>query len=223
MRQLLLDLLPDNPPSLCNFVAGHANGETLAAFRAWLEASAETAFHLYGMEGSGCSHLLRASGWAYHDARTDSDLQALGALGTASQPLCAAIDHVEALSFAGQIALFNYFNLCKQRGGKLLTAARQPPAALDLREDLRTRLGSGLIYRLHPLSDSEKMTALSAQAEARALKLPTEALTYLMQHAPRDMRALSSLIVALDRYTLEHQRSVTLPLLRDLLLQEKCA
>ena len=67
------------------------------------------------------------------------------------------------------------------------------------------------------------MTALSAQAESRALKIPTEALTYLLHHAPRDMRALSSLIVALDRYTLEHHRAVTVPLLRDLLIQERSA
>ncbi len=74
----------------------------------------------------------------------------------------------------GQIALFHRFNHCKASGGKSPMAAdQQPPSALTLREDLRTRLGSGLIYRLG-LSDNEKMTALSAQAESRALKLPTQ-------------------------------------------------
>ena len=38
-----------------------------------------------------------------------------------------------------------------------------------------------------------------------------------MRHAPRDMRTLSTFIVALDRFTLEHKRAVTLPLLRELL------
>jgi DnaA family protein len=33
------------------------------------------------------------------------------------------------------------------------------------------------------------------------------------------MRALSAFVVALDRYTLEHKRAVTLPLLRDLLTE----
>ncbi len=217
MRQLLLDLLPDNPPTLNNFVAGRDNGETLAALTLWLTTADETSFCLYGLPGSGCSHLLRASGWHYVDALHDPDLNQLG-----EHPR-AAVDHIESLSMTGQIALFNRFNHCKARGGKLLTAAHQPPSALTLREDLRTRLGSGLIYRLQPLSDSEKMTALSAQAENRALKIPTEALTYLLHHAPRDMRALSSLIVALDRYTLEHHRAVTVPLLRELLIQERSA
>ena len=38
-----------------------------------------------------------------------------------------------------------------------------------------------------------------------------------MRHAPRDMRTMSAFIDALDRYTLEHKRAVTLPLLRQLL------
>ena len=50
-----------------------------------------------------------------------------------------------------------------------------------------------------------------------ALKLTPDAIDYLMRHAPRDMRTLSSIVVALDRYTLEQKRAVTLPLLRELL------
>jgi len=105
-------------------------------------------------------------------------------------------------------------------GGMLLTAAPQPPVHLALREDLRTRLGSGLIYRLLPLSDAEKTAAIAAQAKERALKLTPEVIAYLMRHAPRDMRTLSMLVVALDQYTLEQKRPVTLPLLRELLNME---
>lgn len=120
----------------------------------------------------------------------------------------------------GQIALFNHFNRLKMSGGMLLTAAPQPPVHLALREDLRTRLGSGLIYRLLPLSDAEKAAAIAAQAKERALKLTPEVIAYLMRHAPRDMRTLSMLVVALDQYTLEQKRPVTLPLLRELLNME---
>ena len=88
---------------------------------------------------------------------------------------------------------------------------------MALREDLRTRLGSGLIYRLQPLPDAEKAAALAVQARERALKLSPESIDYLMRHAPRDMRTLSAFVGALDRYTLEHKRAVTLPLLRELL------
>ena len=217
MRQLILDLLPESPPSLDNFVAG-GNAETLAALTGWLAGvHADTSFCLWGEPGCGRSHLLLASGFSLVDAATDPAL--LGA-GEAEQ---LAVDNVNALNEDGQIALFNHFNRLKMAGGMLLTAAPQPPAHLALREDLRTRLGSGLIYRLQPLSDAEKAAALAAQAKERALKLSPESIDYLMRHAPRDMRTLSAFIVALDRYTLEHKRAVTLPLLRDLLNKEVTA
>ena len=211
MRQLILDLLPETPPSLDNFVAG-GNMEAVAALTGWLAgARAETSFCLWGEAGAGCSHLLLASGFTYADAALDP---ALSGVADARQ---LAVDHVTALNEAGQIALFNHFNRLKVAGGRLLTAADQPPAHLALREDLRTRLGSGLIYRLQPLSDTEKASALGAQARERALRLSPESIDYLMRHAPRDMRTLSAFVAALDRYTLEHKRAVTLPLLRELL------
>lgn len=214
MRQLLLDLLPDSPPGLDNFVAG-TNAETVAALTAWLAGVTEDpSFCLYGEPGCGRSHLLQASGFAYIDAAHDP------ALKTAGDDELLAVDNVESLDETGQIALFNQFNRLKMAGGRLLTAAGQPPQHLALREDLRTRLGSGLIYRLQPLSDAEKAEALAAQARDRALKLGPEAIDYLLRHAPRDMRTLSDFVVALDRYTLEHKRAVTLPLLRELLTQE---
>ncbi|HEX9194581.1 MAG TPA: DnaA regulatory inactivator Hda [Azonexus sp.] len=217
MRQLTLDLLPESPPSLDNFVAG-GNAETLAALTGWLAgARSEASFCLWGEAGSGRSHLLLASGFPYVDAVLDP------ALATARAATQLAVDHVEALDEKGQIALFNHFNRLKMAAGMLLTAAGQPPAHLALREDLRTRLGSGLIYRLQPLSDAEKAAALGAQAKDRALKLSPEAIDYLMRHAPRDMRTLSAFIVALDRYTLEHKRAVTLPLLRELLHTQAAA
>ena len=134
------------------------------------------------------------------------------------EPLFQAVDNVEALAPEGQIALFNRFNRLRARGGRLLTAAEAPPMQLALREDLRTRLGSGLIYRLQALTDDEQLAALSAQAEARGMGLPSDALHYLVSRAPRDMRSLSALLVALDRYSLEHKRAITVPLLREVLL-----
>ena len=211
MRQLILDLLPESPPTLDNFVPG-GNAETLAALTEWLAGlRPETVFCLHGESGCGRSHLLLASDFTYVDAALDPALRRLDRSGQ------CAIDNVDALSADGQVALFNTVNRLKMSGGRLLTAAAQPPAHLALREDLRTRLGSGLIYRLQPLSDLEKAAAVATLARERALKLTPESIDYLLRHAPRDMRTLAMLIIALDQYTLEQKRPVTLPLLRELL------
>ena len=213
MRQLLLDLLPETPPSLDNFVAG-GNGEALTGLAAWLAPdNREPSLLLWGKGGAGKTHLLRACGARYHDARVDPDLS------DADETTCIqAVDNVEALSAPGQIALFNLYNRTRAAGGRLLTAACLPPLQLDLREDLRTRLGQGLIYRIHALTDDEMIDALRAYAADRKLRLPQESLDYLFARAPRDMRSLVSLLGALDRYSLEHKRAITLPLLREVLM-----
>ena len=89
--------------------------------------------------------------------------------------------------------------------------------ALPLREDLRTRIGSGLVLQVHPLTDGEKRAALVQHADGRGLKLPDEVLSYLLSRHARDMGSLVALVEALDRYSLQTRRAVTLPLLREAL------
>ena len=235
MHQLILDLLPETPPSLDNFVVG-SNGEALAGLAGWLAAdSRETLLLLWGEPASGKTHLLRASGARYIDAQDDCALASLEAAESAEDTMATtmtpesiptrtssvryAIDNIEALDERGQIALFNLFNRLRATNGtgRLLAAAAAPPQQLAVREDLRTRLGSGLVYRLQPLSEAEQDAALTAQAARRGLRLPTGALAYLRSRAPRDMRSLSALLDALDRYSLEQRRPITLPLLREVL------
>ena len=218
MRQLILDLIPDHPPTLENFAVG-GNADALTALAAWLSAeSRETCLFLWGESGAGKTHLLRACGAesvnTYVDATTDPDLSTLNA-----DMVFIAVDNVEALSSAGQICLFNHFNRLRAIGGRLIAAAEAPPLQMTqtLREDLRTRLGSGLIFRLRPLSDAEKIATLNTQAAQRGMRLSPEALDYVLARAPRDMRSLSAFLAALDRYSLEHKRPLTMPLLREVL------
>ncbi len=212
MRQLILDLVPAQPPTLENFAAG-GNVEALTGLAGWLAAEApDTCLLLWGESGAGKSHLLAASGAIYANAKDDPKLA-----GLPEAAAFVAVDNVEALDGDGQIALFNRFNRLRAAGGRLLVAARVPPLQLALREDLRTRLGSGQIHRLRPLSDEEKRAALAAQARERGMSLAPEALDYLLARAPRDMRSLAAILAALDRYSLEQKRPLTLPLLRSVL------
>jgi len=215
MRQLILDLLPEERPSFENFVVG-SNGEALTGLASWLApANREPLFFLCGEAGAGKSHLLQASEAAYTDARVDPDLSAMSPC--APNDSAYAVDNVEALSACGQISLFNRINRISAGGGRLLAAASVPPRQLVLREDLRTRLGSSLVYRLQPLSDAEKLAAIEPDPELWAALEHADALAYLFLRAPRDMRSLCGFLAALDRYSLEHKRAITLPLLREVL------
>jgi len=58
---------------------------------------------------------------------------------------------------------------------------------------------------------------LHAYASGRGFALPPELTDYLLRHGRRDLPALMAVLDALDRYSLETKRPVTLPLLREVL------
>ncbi|MDH4189871.1 MAG: DnaA regulatory inactivator Hda [Betaproteobacteria bacterium] len=216
MRQLALALSQSPEPSLDNFVAG-PNSELIERLRKTASgAGGEAIVYLWGEPGSGRTHLLRATVAAARDAvyaRADADFAALGAT-------LIAVDDVGQLDDARQIALFNLINRARDSGGTVLAAGTEPPARLALRDDLRSRLGWGLVYRLHAPDDADKARYLREEAGRRGLDLPDEVVDYLLARLPRDLRSLAAIVDLLDRHSLERGRAVTLPLVRDALRDE---
>lgn len=223
MKQLLLDLNAHEPPALDTFVTGQ-NGELLALLervaRGAVSGLGERFIYLWGEAGAGKTHLLRALGRLDGAIYLDGDVDE-AALDFRPELRLYLLDDVADLSPAAQIAAFSLFNQVREQGGVLVAAGPQPPALLAVREDLRTRLGWGLIYQVHGLTDAEKIAALEHAAAARGLVLSAGVLPYLMTHFKRDMPSLAAMLDALDRYSLETKRPITLPLLKDLLLHDE--
>ena len=214
VQQLLLNIAPDWLPTLDNFVAGR-NGELLSALRHALAGTAnERCFYLWGEAGSGKSHLLQA---VVSGARTSgqSAICLCGAVPEAMQ--ATAVDDVETLGEAGQIALFELYNRMRESGGMLLVSGTVAPAHLHLRDDLRTRLGWGLVYQVHSLSDEEKVQALEQHAGARGFIVPHEVTQYLLRHGRRDLPALLATLDALDAHCLRLKRGASIPLLKEVM------
>ena len=88
---------------------------------------------------------------------------------------------------------------------------------MDMREDLRTRLGWDLVFRLSPLSDEDKREALQSYTEKKGMPFSAEVLQWMFTYYSRDIRQLFALVDALDRYSLSHHRPVTVPLIRTML------
>ena len=216
MSQLLLDIAPDSQPTLDNFVAGR-NLELLSALRhALAGSSSERSFYIWGETGSGKSHLLQAC------VRVASDAQHSVAYAQGSVPQLAevvAVDDVERLDEAAQIGLFDLYNRLRDSGGMLLVSGKQAPLHLQLRDDLRTRLGWGLVYQVHGLNDEEKAEALSQHAQTKGFALPPEVTQYLLRHGSRDLPSLMAVLDALDEHSLRLHRTPSVPLLKEVLHQ----
>jgi DnaA family protein len=217
MQQLVLELAPPAAQTLENFFSGR-NQAAVSALRDAL-VGGERVVYLFGEPGSGKTHLLRA---AVREAETLGQTALyVGAPHAALTvlPDCdvLAVDDIERLEIVSQLALFDAFNVLRAGKSRLFGAGRQPAAELPLREDLRTRLGSGLSLRLAPLNDEEKAAALTWHAAQRGLRLAPEIVGYLLTHCRRDMSTQIAVLDALDRHSLEHKRPVTLPLLREAL------
>ena len=214
MTQLLLDIAPEWVPTLDNFVPGR-NVELLSALRHALAGDAsERCFYLWGEPGCGKSHLLQA---AVRQARAAGQSAICLCRAVPQETTVAAVDDVEALDEAAQVELFALYNRQRENGGMLLVSGTQAPAHLPLRDDLRTRLGWGLVYQVHALNDEEKQRALEQHAQARGFTLPPEVSHYLLRHGRRDLPSLLAMLDALDAQCLRLKRSPTVPLLKEVM------
>jgi DnaA-homolog protein len=195
MKQLVLDLGAEPAQSLDTFQIGE-NAEMAHLMHQFAQrASREHFCYLWGETGAGKTHLLQGlaatDGARYIAAHADAEAFVL----TPDVSLYL-VDDVDQLSPERQIDAFALFNQVREHGAYMVCTGQ-----------------------IHGLSDDQKIAALTQAAEARGLTLSASVLPYLLSHFKRDMRSLSTMLDALDQYSLETQRPVTLPLLRDLLLQ----
>ncbi|MCD6027795.1 MAG: DnaA regulatory inactivator Hda [Solimicrobium sp.] len=223
MKQLLLDINAEIPRSLDTFVIGR-HAEVMHLLQLYVKrfpsTYGERSLYLWGESGAGKSHLLQAlaNGPAAQYINASS---AITDFEYSQEISLYLLDDCQNLDGVQQIAAFNLFNQIKENNAFFVAAGSLPPMILAVRDDLRTRLGWGLIYQLHGLTDEEKVAALEAAARTRGITIPTGVLFYLISHYRRDMPSLSTMMDALIRFSLENKRPITLPLLRELMVRNE--
>lgn len=221
VKQLAFDFSVATAPAYDNFVVGR-NAELMQRLRDLPRTPDDERFlYLWGACGSGRTHLLQAAVTAFRAAGARAEYVPCAPDTDFAEPLRAldavAVDDVERLGDTAQISLFSLYNGLRGTGAALIAAGNVAPMRLALRPDVVTRLGWGLVYEVHGLTDLQKAEALAEHASVRGFTLQPDVTKYLLTHARRDMPALLALLDALDRYSLESKRPVTVPLLRELL------
>lgn len=220
MNQLIFDFAERGYPGFDKFL-GTENAELVYV----LQHKHDPFIYVWGEEGAGKSHLLRAWVAQALDAGKKAvyiDAAATPLTEAAFEAEYLAIDQIEKLGNEEQALLFAVFNRFRNSGkGFLLLSSEHPPQQLVIREDLRTRMAYCLVYEVKPLTDQEKIDALVSMAAARQVTIDPEIFEYLLNHWRRDMDSLMQMLDTLDNYAVTMGKRITLPLLRQLLKQQE--
>ena len=220
MNQLIFDFAERGYPGFDKFL-GTENAELVYV----LQHKHDPFIYVWGEEGAGKSHLLRAWVAQALDAGKKAvyiDAAATPLTEAAFEAEYLAIDQIEKLGNEEQSLLFAVFNRFRNSGkGFLLLSSEHTPQQLVIREDLRTRMAYCLVYEVKPLTDQEKIEALVSMAAARQVTIDPEIFEYLLNHWRRDMDSLMQMLDTLDNYAVTMGKRITLPLLRQLLKQQE--
>ena len=220
MNQLIFDFAERGYPGFDKFL-GTENAELVYV----LQHKHDPFIYVWGEEGAGKSHLLRAWVAQALDAGKKAvyiDAAATPLTEAAFEAEYLAIDQIEKLGNEEQALLFAVFNRFRNSGkGFLLLSSEHTSQQLVIREDLRTRMAYCLVYEVKPLTDQEKIDALVSMAAARQVTIDPEIFEYLLNHWRRDMDSLMQMLDTLDNYAVTMGKRITLPLLRQLLKQQE--
>jgi DnaA-homolog protein len=195
MSQIPLSLGEPPAPTLANFVAGE-NKNAVQSLLDLTQGNYSNRFiYLWGISGSGCSHLLQAcADWAscFDDCQSLNDEQQHDAFVQFTQALT---EPTRCLIFAGD----------------------RPPHQLNLRDDLQSRLTQCLVFEVKPLSEQDLRLALALTIAERGIQASPDLIDYLTNRLPRNMGKLRAALDALDRLSLERKKPLNIALAREFL------
>jgi DnaA family protein len=221
MQQLPLVLSTEPVYRYDNFVVNAASALVVQALQARTSAAA---IYLWGPSGCGKTHLLHAAAQAVQQG--GGRVQAFGAADAApwqldEVPQLVLLDDCDRYDAQQQHGAFQCFVEAATHGFAVLAAARMPPVDLPVREDLRTRLGWGVVYQLDAPGEDQVRALLRREADRRGIFLSDEVMGFVMTRFERNLSHLMRLLDRLDRYGLAHHREVTVPMIRRMLAEQE--
>lgn len=226
-RQLALAVQLNDEATFDEFCWG-GNSLLQQQLRLTLSGEGERFIYLWGVAGSGKSHLLQACCQAINPPRSAMYLPLKLLLewgptvleGLDDQTLIA-LDDLEIVAGVAlwEEAIFHLYNRVRDQGtASLIMAGTMPPhASLIQLPDLRSRLSGGLVVQVPELQDNDKIKSLRLYANKRGFDMPESVGQFLLSRCARNMHDLHALLNRLDEASLRAQRRITIPFVKHIL------
>lgn len=186
--------------------------------------------YVFGPPGLGKSHLLFASCHQAKLAGVESIY--LNMLELKNMPCelinevaeygLICIDNLHAIigSKEWEIAIFDLINqvLEKPHQPKLIMAATISPIAAQFNlPDLVSRLTWGAVFQLATRTDEELCSIIQFRLELRGLETTDESIRFLLTRVERNLANLMQIVNELDKKSLQAQRKLTIPFIKQAL------
>lgn len=216
-----------------DFIESEENREAVACLSCWPQSWTTNGVVIHGAPKVGKTHL--ASLWA----QTANAIYVLNS-GFSGTPRLLFDSHQNAegntpnfvidnfdkileeeseknsnLNFNFDNWMFDFFNICKEKGSSFLLLSRTVPSLWNLQlKDLRSRLQTLPTICIKQSSDSLLLKIGKKIAKDFGIDISSETISYIMEHVTRDLSTLSETLKILDRIALQKHKSITIPFVR---------
>lgn len=219
-----------------DFIESEENHNAISCLSCWPESWPGNGTIIYGASGVGKTHL--ASLWAqtanaiyilksgcYEHPR---NLFYRDDSSSDSNNCNFVIDNFDEFYEEGASVInidnwmFDFFNICKEKGRYFLLLSRTPPSLWNVRlKDLRSRLQTLPAIQINQPNDDLLLKIAQKISKDFGIVIADETLKYLMERITRDVKTLSKTLKILDRIALQKQKSITIPFAKKYIESEK--
>lgn len=205
------------------------NNQAVASLKNLSEQnSAEPYIFIWGLEGSGCSHLLQAVCQQAAQNQLTCAYLPMSELKEYEPELLEGMEQLDVICIdnmeliidkpAWQEGFFHLFNRARDQQTRILISANQAPRYLPLTlADLNSRLCQGVVFHIKPLKEEERILAFMQRAKKRGLLVSEEVMQFIFNRCPRDTPTLFRLLDKLDRRSLQAGRRLTIPFVKEVM------
>ena len=217
MSQLPLDLQFMSSQGRDDFIIGESNHLAATWIDRWPDWPGQyRVLNLVGPAASGKGHL--ASIWREQSGATV--INSLGEWRPGTDIDHAVLEDPVPGPQWPEEALFHLINGAARDGCSVLITSREPVAGLGWQlADLKSRLRSINLVGLDRPDDALLRRLLEKYFADRQLAVAGQVLDYMVSRMERSFQALQTIAAAMDRRSLATQRSLTLPLAREIMTE----